>query len=71
MTHAAITGWSKCMPPAVLSNEDLSTFLDTNDDWIISRASISERRVAHVLPSEMAYVAGAGSIVTLWEHFAA
>ena len=25
MTYAAITGWGKCMPPAVLSNADLAT----------------------------------------------
>ena len=29
MTYAAITGWGKCLPPAVLTNEDLATFLDT------------------------------------------
>jgi 3-oxoacyl-[acyl-carrier-protein] synthase-3 len=37
MTYAAITGWGACMPPAVLTNADLSTFLDTNDEWITSR----------------------------------
>ena len=47
MTHAAITGWGKCMPPAVLTNQDLATFLDTNDEWITSRTGISERRVTH------------------------
>ena len=29
MTYAAITGWGKCMPPAVLSNADLATFMET------------------------------------------
>ena len=28
MTYAAITGWGKCMPPAVLTNADIATFLD-------------------------------------------
>jgi 3-oxoacyl-[acyl-carrier-protein] synthase-3 len=37
MTNAAITGWGKCMPPAVLSNADLATFLDTDDAWITQR----------------------------------
>ena len=32
--HAAIVGWGKCLPPAVLSNADLATFLDTTDEWI-------------------------------------
>jgi len=62
MTYAAITGWGKCLPPAVLTNQDLSTFLETNDEWITSRTGISERRVTHVLPGEMAYVAGARAL---------
>ena len=62
MTHAAITGWGKCMPPAVLTNQDLATFLETNDEWITTRTGISERRVTHALPSEMAYVAGARAL---------
>ena len=34
MTYAAITGWGKCMPPAVLDNAGLATFIDTTDEWI-------------------------------------
>jgi 3-oxoacyl-[acyl-carrier-protein] synthase-3 len=56
MTHAAITGWGKCMPPAILSNDDLATFLDTNDEWITTRTGIKERRVSHVNLGELAYV---------------
>ena len=51
MTYAAITGWGKCMPPAVLGNADLATFLDTDDAWISSRTGIHERRVTHVAGS--------------------
>ena len=54
---AAITGWGKCMPPAVLSNADLATFLDTDDDWIRSRTGIHERRISHVSLGKMAEVA--------------
>ncbi|MEP7181141.1 MAG: ketoacyl-ACP synthase III [Betaproteobacteria bacterium] len=57
MTHAAITGWGKCMPPAVLTNADLATFLDTNDEWITQRTGIHERRVSHVPGIELSYVA--------------
>lgn len=57
MTYAAITGWGKCMPPSVLSNADLSTFLDTNDEWIVSRTGMRERRISHVSAIEMATVA--------------
>ena len=56
MTYAAITGWGKCMPPAVLTNADLATFLDTNDEWITSRTGIKERRISHVPLSDLAYV---------------
>jgi 3-oxoacyl-[acyl-carrier-protein] synthase III len=56
VTHAAITGWGKCLPPAVLTNDDLATFLDTNDDWITSRTGIRERRISHVLLGELAHV---------------
>ena len=45
------------MPPAVLSNADLATFLDTDDEWIRSRTGIHERRVSHVSLGEMGYVA--------------
>ena len=57
MTYAAITGWGACMPPAVLTNADLSTFLDTSDEWITSRTGMSERRVSHVSAIEMSTVA--------------
>ena len=56
MTYAAITGWGKCLPPAVLSNADLATFLDTSDEWITSRTGIKERRISHVPLGDLAYV---------------
>lgn len=57
MTYAAITGWGSAMPPAVLTNADLSTFLDTNNEWIVSRTGMKERRISHVSATEMAVVA--------------
>ncbi|MBL8537772.1 MAG: ketoacyl-ACP synthase III [Hyphomonadaceae bacterium] len=57
MTYAAITGWGACMPPAVLTNADLSTFLDTNDEWIFSRTGMRERRISHVSATELATLA--------------
>ena len=48
VTHAAITGWGKCLPANVLTNDDLATVLDTNDEWIVSRTGIKERRISHV-----------------------
>src|SRR6187549_3827053 len=59
---AAITGWGKCLPPAVLTNADIATFLETNDEWIFSRTGIRERRVSHVSLGEMSYVAAARAL---------
>ncbi len=57
MLHAEITGWGKCVPPAVLSNKDLMTFMETTDEWITSRTGIRERRICHCNFSDMAIVA--------------
>jgi 3-oxoacyl-[acyl-carrier-protein] synthase-3 len=43
---SAITGWGMALPPRVVTNEDLTTILDTTDDWIIERTGIRSRRVA-------------------------
>lgn len=45
------------MPPATLTNENLTEFLETSDEWIVSRTGIQERRIAHVLTSDLATVA--------------
>jgi len=57
MKYANITGWGKCLPPAVLTNDDLATFLDTSDEWIFPRTGIRERRISHVGLGELASVA--------------
>jgi 3-oxoacyl-[acyl-carrier-protein] synthase-3 len=62
MTYAAITGWGKCMPPAILTNADLATIMDTDDEWITSRTGIRERRVSHVTGIELAHVAAARAL---------
>jgi 3-oxoacyl-[acyl-carrier-protein] synthase III len=59
---AAIVGWGKCLPPAVLSNADIATFLETSDEWIASRTGIRERRVSHVPLGELMYVAAARAL---------
>jgi 3-oxoacyl-[acyl-carrier-protein] synthase III len=62
VTYAAITGWGKCLPPAVLTNHDLASLCDTNDEWIVSRTGIRERRISHVSLEELAYVAAARAL---------
>ncbi|MGF1682924.1 ketoacyl-ACP synthase III [Photobacterium minamisatsumaniensis] len=58
MYYAEITGWGKCLPPAELSNQALSEFVDTSDEWIQSRTGIHSRRISHVNTSELATIAG-------------
>tara|TARA_B110000971_G_scaffold141970_1_gene145131 strand:+ start:2195 stop:3184 length:990 start_codon:yes stop_codon:yes gene_type:complete len=44
-TTAAITGIHGWTPEYRLTNEELSTMVDTNDEWITSRTGIKERRI--------------------------
>lgn len=60
--YAAITGWGEGLPPAVLTNADLATFLDTSDEWIITRTGMKERRVSHVSAIEMATIAASRAL---------
>ena len=55
--YAEITGWGKCMPPAVMTNDDFASVIDTSDEWIRTRSGIAERRVSHVPNSDLAAVA--------------
>ncbi|GAC1303412.1 MAG: ketoacyl-ACP synthase III [Steroidobacteraceae bacterium] len=57
MTHAAIVGWGKCLPPSILTNQDLATFLPTDDEWITTRTGMKERRISHVPGIELAVTA--------------
>lgn len=43
--RAAITGVQGYLPETILTNHDLAKFVDTSDEWILSRTGISERRI--------------------------
>lgn len=43
--HAAITGVHAYVPDYVLTNKELETMVDTNDEWITTRTGIKERRI--------------------------
>ncbi len=43
--RAAITGIQGYVPDYILTNKELETYVDTNDEWIISRTGIKERRI--------------------------
>ncbi len=42
---AAISAVGKFVPEHVLTNKELETMVDTNDEWITSRTGIKERRI--------------------------
>ncbi|MBL8101477.1 MAG: ketoacyl-ACP synthase III [Anaerolineales bacterium] len=46
MPFAHITGWGISVPEPVLTNEDVSKMVDTNDEWIRSHTGIHERHIA-------------------------
>lgn len=43
--RAAITGVHGYVPEYVLTNKELETMVDTNDEWITTRTGIKERRI--------------------------
>jgi len=64
--YAAITGWGRYVPERVLTNADLMKLVATDDEWIVSRTGIRERRIA--APDEttatMATAAARGALDT-------
>src|SRR5512141_80322 len=46
MQYAHITGWGMSVPESVLTNDDISKMVETNDAWIRERTGIQERHVA-------------------------
>ncbi|TVZ22610.1 3-oxoacyl-[acyl-carrier-protein] synthase-3 [Dokdonia sp. Hel_I_63] len=44
MYNSKITGLGKYVPENVVTNDDLSKLMDTNDEWIQERTGIKERR---------------------------
>lgn len=45
MLRAKITGIASYVPDYVLTNDELSQMVDTNDEWITTRVGIKERRI--------------------------
>jgi 3-oxoacyl-[acyl-carrier-protein] synthase-3 len=42
---AAITAVGKYVPDYILTNKELESMVDTNDEWIVARTGIKERRI--------------------------
>ena len=56
MPNPYISGTGFYLPPRVVTNDELSTYMDTTDEWIQERTGIKERRYAEkgVGPSDLA-----------------
>ena len=50
MYHSQIKGVGKYVPEKVVTNHDLEKLMETNDDWIVERTGIHERR--HIEPGD-------------------
>ena len=50
MYHSKISGLGFYVPENIVTNDDLSKIIDTNDDWIQERTGIQERR--HIIKGE-------------------
>src|SRR5512132_1802430 len=46
MQYAHITGWGMSAPEKVMTNDDLSKMVETNDQWIRERTGIHQRHIA-------------------------
>ena len=60
MRSVGIVGTGSYLPENILTNADLEKFVDTNNEWIISRTGIRERHIApkDMPVSELCYQAG-------------
>ena len=57
-----ILGYGKALANRVVSNDDLSKLVDTNDEWIFQRTGIKNRRISDVNTSELASLAAKNAI---------
>lgn len=60
---AKILSWGRGLPERTITNDDLSKIMDTNDEWIIQRTGIKERRIADVDNGENAISLGSKAIL--------
>ncbi|MFN8265687.1 MAG: beta-ketoacyl-ACP synthase III [Chitinophagaceae bacterium] len=47
MIRSRIAGIGKYVPAQIVTNQDLTKYMDTSDEWIQERTGIQERRYAH------------------------
>jgi len=65
---AAITGVGAYLPEYKLTNKILETMVDTNDEWIVSRTGIKERRILKEPNAGTSYMAIRAAQVLFKKH---
>jgi 3-oxoacyl-[acyl-carrier-protein] synthase III len=65
LKRAKITGVGRYVPDYILTNAELETLVDTNDEWIKTRTGISERRILKDPDKASAFMAEKASIEAL------
>ena len=58
--YAHLTGWGMAVPDRVLTNHEIEQMVDTNDEGIIARTGIRERRIADKSETTASLAAKAG-----------
>ncbi len=46
MNYTKILAFDSCVPEKIVSNDELSKFIDTSDEWIYSRSGIKNRHIS-------------------------
>lgn len=66
LRSVGIIGTGKYVPEKVLTNADLETMVDTNDEWIVTRTGIRERHIAapEQATSDLAYEAAVKALAS-------
>lgn len=69
MKGAKITAIGTYVPAKRLTNADLEQIVDTNNEWIVQRTGIRERRISRQdeYTSDLCAAAIAGSYDSLWK----
>ncbi|MFD2116866.1 beta-ketoacyl-ACP synthase III [Paenibacillus yanchengensis] len=64
LRSVGILATGKYVPEQILTNSDLERMVETNDEWIVSRTGIKERRIAaeHEATSDLAFEAAKRAI---------
>lgn len=63
--RATITGIGRCLPDYVLTNKELESYVETDDEWIRSRTGIAERRILKDPKKATSYLAEKAAIEAL------